>query len=260
MLSRQCALVAAACTLAISSLSASVANAQANEVKDKPPMYSYISNWAIPRARWPDMEKQAANDAKVFDKALSSGKLVAYGDDINLVHNADGETHDSFWSAMSLASLMDVLDELHKSGASTAPVLTSATKHYDEVLVSRFYNWKAGTMKGGYTEVAAFKLKAGAPDDALETISKSFTVPMLEKLLAAGVIMEYEIDTQAVHTEAPGTFLIVYITPTADGLDKVNAALREALKANPFVGPAFDAMVDSTAHHDGLYRTNATYK
>ena len=90
-------------------------------------MYSYISNWAIPRARWPDMEKQAATDEKIFDKALSSGKLVAYGDDINLVHQADGETHDSFWSGMSMAALMGVLDELHKSGASTVPVLASAT-------------------------------------------------------------------------------------------------------------------------------------
>src|SRR5262249_31984450 len=163
MPSRQCALAAAVCTLAISSLSASTANAQASEVKEKPPLYSYISNWAIPRARWADMEKQAANDQKVFDKALSDGKLVAYGDDINLVHQADGETHDSFWSGMSMAALMGVLDELHKSGASTVPVLASATKHYDELLVSRFYNWKAGTVKGGYTHVASYKLKAGAP-------------------------------------------------------------------------------------------------
>ena len=63
------------------------------------------------------------------------------------------------------------------------------------------------------------------PEHALETLSKSFIVPLLEKLLADGSIVEYEIDTEAIHTEAPGTFWIDVIAPNADGLDKLNAAL-----------------------------------
>ena len=85
-------------------------------------------------------------------------------------------------------------------------------------------------------------------------------MPFFEKLLGDGAIHEYEVDTEAIHTDAPGTFLVVYVAANADGLDKVNAALRETLKTNPLTGPAFGSMVDFTAHRDYLLRTNATFK
>jgi hypothetical protein len=91
-------------------------------------------------------------------------------------------------------------------------------------------------------------------------LSKKLIAPLLEKLLADGTLHEYEVDTQAVHTEAPGTFLIVYLAANAEGLDKVNAALREAIKSDPLGGVAFGSMVDITAHHDDVARSNATYK
>ena len=85
-------------------------------------------------------------------------------------------------------------------------------------------------------------------------------MPLLEKLLADGSIVEYEIDTEAIHTEAPGTFWVDVISPNADGLDKLNAALRERAKANPLGGPAFESMVESTAHRDSLSSSTVTYK
>jgi hypothetical protein len=103
-------------------------------------------------------------------------------------------------------------------------------------------------------------LKADAPDNAVEMLSKNLIAPLLEKELAAGTIYEYEIDTEAIHTEAPGTFWIFYLAANAEGLDKVNAAIRDTLKANPLAGPAFGSMTDFSAHRDYLARTNATYK
>jgi hypothetical protein len=85
-------------------------------------------------------------------------------------------------------------------------------------------------------------------------------VPLLEKLLADGSIIEYEIDTETIHTETPGTFWVDVISPNADGLDKLNAALRDAAKANPLNGPALDSMVDLAAHRDSLSSTTVTYK
>ena len=67
-------------------------------------------------------------------------------------------------------------------------------------------------------------------------------------------------DTQAIHTEAPGSFVIVYLAANADGLDKVNAALDEAMKGNPLGGVAFESLVDLSAHHDELSVGTATYK
>ena len=236
------------------------ASAQTSEVKEKPPMYSYVSNWSIPRAQWGEMEKANATDQKILDQAIASGTIVAYGNDVNLVHEGDGATHDDWWSAMSLAGLINVLDQFYKTGTATSPVLASATKHWDSVYVSRYYNWHPGSWKDGYTHVSSYKLKADAPDDAVDTLSKGLVVPLLEKLMADGTLHEYEIDTEAIHTDAPGTFIIVYITVNPDGLDKVNAAISQALKSNLLGGPAFGSMVESSAHRDYLARTNATYK
>jgi len=248
------------CTLAMAAGCALPARAQMSEVKEKPPMYSYVGFWHIPRAQWAEMAKANAADLQVLDKALSSGTIVAYGNDISLVHEADGATHDDWWSAMSMAGLLKVLDQFYKSGSSATPVLGTATKHWDNIFVSRYYNWHAGSWKDVYTHGASYKLKADAPDDAVDKLSKSVLVPFMEKLLADGTIHEYEIDTEAIHTEAPGTFWLFYIAANAEGLDKVNAALRDSLRSNPLIGPSFGSMVDFTAHRDYLARTNATYK
>ncbi|HMK28323.1 MAG TPA: hypothetical protein VK473_01475 [Terriglobales bacterium] len=223
-------------------------------------MYSYVGFWNIPRAQWADMTKAGAANRAILEKALANGTIVAYGDDVTLVHQPDGATHDDWWSAMSMAGLLNVLEQFYKSGSSTSPVLASATKHWDNIFVSRYYNWHSGSWKDIYTHGSSYKLKADAPDDAVDTLSKTLIVPLMEKLLADGAIHEYEVDTEAIHTQAPGTFYVFYLAANAEGLDKVNAALIEALKANPLGGPAFGSMVDFSAHRDDLARTNATYK
>ena len=239
--------------------SAAVASAQ-DEPKEKPPMYSYVGFWSIPRAQWAEMDKNTALDQKILDKALADGTIVAYGNDLNLVHTAEGATHDDWWSAMSMAAMLNVLDKFYKSGTPTSPVLASATKHSDGIFVSRYYNWRPGTYKNAYTRVAMYKLKPDVPEHAIEALSKSYLVPLLEKLLADGALVEYEIDTEAIHTEAPGTFWVDVIAPTADGLDKLNAALRDRAKANPLGGSAFESMVDLAAHRDNLSSSTVAYK
>jgi hypothetical protein len=236
------------------------AAAQTTEVKEKPPLYTYVASWTFPRAKWADVQKQNAGTQKVLDKALSGGGLVAYGDDTMLIHSSDGYTHDTFWSGMSLAGVLGALEELEKGGANTNAALASATKHEDALLVSHYYNWKAGPLQGAYTHEAEYSLKDSAPDDAVDIISKSFGVPLFEKLLADGTILEYEIDQEQIHTESPAKFWVVYITKNAEGLDKVGPALDAAFGASPFIGPALDSMVDSSKHRDYLARTNGVYK
>ncbi|MGA9527412.1 MAG: hypothetical protein WBS24_04795 [Terriglobales bacterium] len=248
------------CTLALCVAASLPARAQMSDVKEKPPMYSYVSFWNIPRAQWGEMQKADAADQDILQKALASGTLVGYGNDVSLVHQPEGYTHDEWWSSMSMAGLMQVLEAFYKSGSAASPVLASSTKHADAIMVSRYYNWHSGSVKGGYTHGSSYKLKGDGGDEEVATLSKNFIVPLMEKLVGDGTVSEYEVDTQAVHTDAPGTFWIFYIMPTAEGLDKVNAALEAALKSSPFAGPAFGSMVDFSAHRDDLVRTNATYK
>lgn len=246
--------------IAMAAIFAAPMCAQTSEVKEKTPMYTYVGNWNIPRAQWGEMEKNNASNQKILEKALANGTLVGYGDDMNLIHTTEGTTHDEWWSATSMAGVLNVLEQFYQSGGATSPVLANATKHWDGLYVSRYYNWHAGSWKGVYTHGSVYKLKADASDDAVEKLSKNLVVPLLEKMLAEGSIHEYEIDTEAVHTEAPGTFVIVYIAANAEALDKVSAALRETMKANPLAGPAFGSMVDFSGHRDELLRSTATYK
>jgi hypothetical protein len=239
---------------------AGTAYAQTSDMKEKERMYTYVALWTVPRAHWAEFEKPVAADQKVLDQAIGDGSLIAYGSDIALVHQADGYTHDSFWSSHTMAGVLNVLDAFSKAGTTTTGALGLATKHEDLVFVSRHYNWKPGSYKGAYTHGSSYKLKPTAPDDAVSVLSKSIFDPLLEKLLADGSIVEYEIDEEAIHTESPDTFWLFYVTQSADGVDKVNAAVRAAAKDNALLGPSMDSMVDWTLHRDTLDRTNVTFK
>jgi hypothetical protein len=252
-----CGVFAAVCALVAC---APFASAQMQEVKEKPRMYTYAAFWAIPRAQWADFAKQNASEQKMMDKAIADGGIVGFGDDQNLIHQPDAPTHDTWFSAMSMAGLLNLLDQFYKTGMTITPVQINATKHFDQIFVSRFYNWHPGSWKGVYSETAMYKLKPDAPNDAVDLLSRNMLVPLMEKLLADGTIHEYEIDTEAIHTDAPGTFWISYIAANAEGLDKANAAIREAQKASPLGGSAFGSMVDYTQHRDYLSQTDATYK
>ena len=63
-----CGIFAGVCALAMMAASAAPACAQ-DEPKEKPPMYSYVAFWNIPRAQWADMDKNNAADQKILDKA-----------------------------------------------------------------------------------------------------------------------------------------------------------------------------------------------
>jgi hypothetical protein len=235
------------------------AQAQTTEAKEKPRIYTYVANWVVPRARWNDWEKSAGANDKTFDQDLASGTLLAYGSDSAVVHEADASTHSGWWAGKSLADVLGVLDQFPKSAAADA-LLASSTKHWDDIYVSRHYGWRPGPIKGGYVYASSYKLKPDAPNDAVARLSNSFIVPLFEKLMADGSVSAYQVAVQAVHSQDPNLFFIFYITPNAAGLDKVSAALREALAANPLAGDAFGGMVDFSVHRDEIGRETAMFK
>ncbi|MBV9913019.1 MAG: hypothetical protein JOZ93_10585 [Sinobacteraceae bacterium] len=249
------------CLIAAMSVSTqSAAAEQGTAVKEKPRLYTYVSNWVIPRGKWDDMQKADAANQKILDGAVGNSTILGYGTGEILVHHPEGSTHNDWWISNSMAGLLDVLDQFYKSKTPTSAVLTSATKHWDNVYESQYYGWRAGTVRGGYVHGAAYKLRADAPNDAVETLSKSFIVPLFEKLTAEGSVQAWQVAEEAIHTSDPGMFFVFYITPDAKGIDKTNAALRTAIGENSLALPALASMVDFSAHRDDLGRSNATFK
>jgi hypothetical protein len=205
------------------------AAAQLVKVEAKPPMYTIVSSGSQPRAPLPEPDKA----------------LVGYGTDETLLHQPDGNTHDVWWSAASMGAVLNALEK---------------AQQIDGIYVSRFYNWHAGAWHGAYTQTTSFPLNDGAPDDAVALVSKTIFVPLFEKLLADGTLIEYQIDVQAEHTEAPNTFWIRCIAAKAEGLDKLNDAIAAAFNANPLFGPTFSSAVNFAVHRDYLYRTDVSYR
>jgi hypothetical protein len=247
------------CGLAALAVCAASAGAQMQEMKPKPAMYTYVADWQVARAHWADMDKLSAPVNDALQKAVDDGTLVAYGNDVALVHGPGVATNSIWWSSMSMGGLIKGLEKARGASDANSPVLNDA-KHWDSVFVSHFYNWKSGSFKGGYLHVSMYKLKDDAPDDALDNLAEHLVVPVMEKLVADGTITAYAIFTQAIHTDAPGTFAIDYITATPDGLDTVQAAIRESGKAHPLGIQAFGSVIDDSAHRDFLDRVDATFK
>ena len=249
--------------LAVLGMTATLAGAQTLEVKEKPPLYRYVSYWTFPRARWGEVDKNnATGNRQILAPALADGTLAGYGDDENQVHSAEGFTHENWWQANSIAGLMKVLEAFHNGGGSSSPLLVSSTKHWDQIYISSFYNWKAGSWKGAYGYAGTYKLKPDAPDpdDAVRALS-SFYVPVFEKMLADGAIVEYEIDREMIHTaDSRAQICFSFVMPSAEGLDKFRAALGAALDANSLIAPAFGSMMVNFTPQADFVRVNATYK
>jgi len=67
--------------MAVLGMTATLAGAQTVEVKEKPPLYRYVSYWTFPRAHWADVDKDnATGNQKILAPALADGTLVGrYG-------------------------------------------------------------------------------------------------------------------------------------------------------------------------------------
>ena len=253
-------LLAGVCLAGALGLAPTPVNAQSTEVKEKPRIYTYVSNWVLPRSKWADMEKNNSASQKTIDAALANGTIFAAGNGEALIHTEHGATHFGWWCATSEAGVLNLLDEFYKNGSSTNSTFGSATAHWDGLYVSRFYNYKSGPLKNGYDHAASYTLKADAPNDAVSTLSKALLVPFFEKLMNDGAVVAYQIAEEAIHTQDPNLFYVFYLTPDAAGLDKVNAALSAALGKDPLAGAAFGSMINFVSHRDDLSRANAMFK
>ena len=254
--------------LAVLGMTATLAGAQTDPVpeaaapKAKPRLYRYESYWAFPPAHWGDVDKDnATGSQKVLAPALADGTLLGYGDGENLVRPEGGFTHDNWWQATSWADLTKVLEAFQKGSGSSSPLLVSSTQHWSQVYDSRFYNWKAGSWKGAYQRRITYKLKPDADaGDAIPALG-SFWVPLFEKLLADGTIVEYEIDHSLINsTESAGEIVFVFVTPNAEGRDKYTATYNAALLKNALLAPAKASLLFDATPHDDWVRVNATYK
>jgi len=226
---------------------------QANGADEKKaPEYTYIGEWAVPREQWRDYAKVTADERATMDKLVADGTITSYGDFSNLLHQEGQPTHGSWFSATSRAGVLKALEALYKLPQSTFPVLANS-KHWDFFMVSRSHGSRSGSFQGGYLAGGGFDVKPGQEKAFNEVMNKTI-VPIMEKLLAEGVVTSFSVDSEEFHSETPGRSYLVYTTADASGIDKAEDAIIAAFKSDPTLESAAMASVDWKAHRDFLAR------
>ncbi len=91
-------------------------------------------------------------------------------------------------------------------------------------------------------------------------------VEAIHSLVASGAVTSYSLEVEQVHTQDPGWRHLVYVAPSADGIDKVFAAIaaagqKRSAEENGAIGDAFAAVTVPNAHRDYFARvTNTAHK
>ena len=230
--------------------------AAAQASAEKPAVYTFVMEWDVPRAMWPDYEKQIATTGDTLKKAVDDGTLLGYGIFSVVTHTEGNANHGTWMTASSIASLMKVLDVLRASPMSTSPVV-SASKHWDFLVSSRDYAAHSGTFTNGYLRVATWISKESGNDPGGK-IEKASMVALCEKLMADGALHSYSIEREVVHSMDANAFFVVLVTNGAEGLDKFSAAVDDMGKNNPTALAAFRSLISDGGHRDTVAKVVTT--
>ena len=57
------------------------------------PIFTYVDEWAVPRAQWAEMAKFNSTSKVILDRLVADGTIIGYGNYENRVHSDRGFTH-----------------------------------------------------------------------------------------------------------------------------------------------------------------------
>jgi hypothetical protein len=240
-----------ACLLMCLALAAAAPLQAQMAAKAKPPVYTYVATWDVPRAQWGDMTKLDDADKPLMDKLVGDGTLIGYGAYTNLIHQENEPTHGTWFTATSEGNLLKALEAVYAQPASIGAPVQGASKHWDQILTGDIYNAKPGTS-GGYLTWSTWVVKPGHMH-AYTELTKSTFVPMFEKLLAEGSVTSYGQLTEDYHSGKLSVVYDYFTVPDAASLDKVNKAFDEVF-SKPGMGDAIQALTEREGHRDYMTR------
>ena len=212
-------------------------------------LYTYVAEWNVPRAQWAGMDKFSQNMTATLDKLVEDGTLKGYGSANPMVHTEDGPTHEDWLQATSVAGILRALDAIREAD-TTSPVLSNA-RHFDIFLRSTIHANKPGTYEHAYLWVGTFAIKPGHVEDWSQNF-KTYMAPEFDKLIEDGTLAAYQLDTQLVHQGDPNTLDYAFVATHPDGIDKVQAMIRQVEGKNPAIGGSFSSWERDTGHSDAV--------
>ncbi|HVA18128.1 MAG TPA: hypothetical protein VMV59_10510 [Candidatus Dormibacteraeota bacterium] len=217
--------------------------------ESEPILYTYVALWNVPRPQWGGMDQFAQSMTATLDKLVDDGTLTGYGSADPVVHTENGPTHEDWMQATSVAGILRALDAIKEADMASA-VLANA-RHQDLFLRSTIHRYKAGTYQHAYLWVGSFAIKPGHVEDWSQNF-KTYMAPELDKLVEDGTLAGYQLDTQLVHEGDTNTLDYAFVTTHADGIDKVQAMIRQVEEKNPAIGGSFDSWEQDKGHSDSI--------
>lgn len=226
--------------------------AQAQQAQ--PDTFTFVALWNVPREQWDaftaNFEK---NTRPELDRLVANGTLNGWGSFAAVVHDPEDYTHGVWFSAGSIAGIERARGELIK--LPTAPG-QAAAKHRDYFLRSLIRSTRATAPASGYLLVASSVVKPGMGQQWREAWEK-YNKPVYDDLVKNGTITMYDVEVEQVHTTDAGLRYIVYVTPNAEGVDKVRAAFaavtqKRSAEERRAIGTQFADMTVAGAHRDFL--------
>jgi hypothetical protein len=216
--------------------------------------YTYVSEWAVPRAQWEAFDKQEEATIPRMKKLVADGILVDWGNIETRVHTEDGYTHAEWFTATSRANLLKALEDAWTTATNASFV--SATKHYDLFLHTFAHGGKTISNATGYARVGFYFAKPGESEE-VRNLLKNQIKAALDAEVADGTLLMYNLDEQDIHTSAPGAYNMALVFPDGAAMDKFFADLEAKEKADPTVGALLSSLTAGKEHRDFLGRVTA---
>ncbi len=199
-----------------------------------------------------------------LEKLWQSGTVLGYGLDSDVLHQPGPNV--ALWiSVRDFAGLAESDKAVQGALRANAEkmkdfyVTTSFGDHRD--IVVRSLERGQGKVPEGALPVTFFqqeKVKPGKMPIA-RMMFQHHEKPVLDRLIKEGVIYDYAVDVEAVHTAEPGTVWYLLIAPDMGAMDKVRAAFQESMqKLSAGEREAIEQMeeevFDRKAHRDSISR------
>jgi hypothetical protein len=219
--------------------------------------FRYISEWRVPKQDAATYATEVENTVRpVLQKMMQDGTVFDYGSYLTIIKEDDGVTNGYWFEIPNHAALEKVLSELGKLPSSS--IANSATRQHDLLLRNELRRSKPSSGTKGYLYFNSTLIQPGKKDQWREWWDK-YQKPMYDQFLADGLVNMYEIDSGEMHTMDPNIVYLVYVSPTADALDKINNAFisrgkslsREEARE---MASGLDAVVVPGSHRDYFAR------
>jgi hypothetical protein len=216
-----------------------------------PVVYTYVSQFQIPRANWAQYAEDTEKTAiPVMEKMTADGTILSWSTFETVIHTPDGYTNGAAWSSTSISGLMKVLDEIRKAGPRPGQI--AATKHEDLLMQTTMYQMGSGTPT--YLRVVCSNAKADKPGEYTAALKK-LLVPTFNEQIKAGGATYWAVDEQYVNTAAQSMRCVVITYPNAEGMDKWATAINTTMgKWSPTERAEFAGATVADSRRDILAR------